>query len=45
MEYDHKRNLLRFDIEDNISKGKHIFTLKVTDNVGNSTKYRAEFIY
>ena len=45
MEYDYKRNLLHFDIEDNISKGKHIFTLKVIDNVGNSTNYRAEFIY
>ena len=45
MDYDYKRSLLRFDIEKNISKGKHTFTLDVIDNVGNSTKYRAEFTY
>ena len=45
MDYDYKRNLLRFDIEKNISKGKHTFTLKVIDNVGNATNYKAEFTY
>ena len=45
MDYDYKRNLLRFDIEKNISKGKHTFTLKVIDNLGNPTEYKAEFIY
>lgn len=45
MDYDHKRNLLRFDIEKNISKGEHTFTLKVMDNVGNATDYSAEFTY
>ena len=45
MEYDYKRNLLRFDIEKRISKGKHTFTLKVIDNVGNTTDYKAEFTY
>ena len=45
MDYDYKRNLLRFDIEKNISKGQHIFTLKVVDNVGNATNYKAEFTY
>ena len=45
MDYDHKKNLLRFDIQDNLSKGEHIFTLKVIDNVGNTTKYQAKFTY
>ena len=45
MDYDHKKNLLRFDIQENLSKGEHIFTLKVIDNVGNTTKYQAKFTY
>ena len=45
MDYDYKRNLLRFDIEKNISKGEHTFTLEVIDNVGNTTNYKAEFTY
>ena len=45
MEYDYKKNLLRFDIDNNISKGKHNFTLEVIDNVGNTTKYEAKFTY
>ena len=45
MEYDYKRNLLRFDIENSMIKGKHTFTLKVIDNVENATDYTAEFTY
>ena len=45
LDYDHKKNLLRFDIENNISKGEHTFTLEVTDNVGNMTNYEAKFTY
>ena len=45
MDYDYKRNLLKFNIEKNISKGKHIFTLKVIDKVGNNTDYKAQFTY
>ena len=45
MDYDYKNHLLRFDIENNISKGKHTFTLKVVDNVGNTTNYSANFTY
>ena len=45
MDYDYKRNLLRFDIEKNINKGKHNFSLIVIDNVGNTKKYEAEFTY
>ena len=40
-----KKNLLRFDIEKNKSKGKYTFTLKVIDNVENATDYTAEFTY
>ncbi len=45
MDYDHKRDLLKFEIKNNISKGKHNFTLKLIDNVGNFTDYKAEFTY
>ena len=45
MDYDYKRNLLKFDIDNNISKGKHTFTLNLKDNVGNTTDYKAEFTY
>jgi len=45
LDYDHKQNLVRFDIDNNIIKGEHIFTLKVIDNVGNIAKYEAEFSY
>ena len=45
MDYDYKNNLLKFDIEKNISKGKHTFTLNLIDNVGNTTDYKAEFTY
>ena len=45
MDYDYKTKLLRFDIDKNLSKGKHNFTLEVMDNVGNTTKYKAGFTY
>ena len=45
MDYDHKKNLLRFDIEDNLTKGKHTFTLEVIDDAGNIKKYEAQFTY
>ena len=41
MDYDHKKESLRFDIDNNISKGEHTFTLEVIDNVGNTTNYEA----
>jgi hypothetical protein len=43
MDYDYKRKLLRFDIENTITKGEHAFTLEVVDNMGNSTNYKATF--
>ena len=45
MDYDYKRNLLCFDIEKSLTKGKHTFTLKVIDNVENEKNYKAEFTY
>tara|TARA_B110000967_G_scaffold192989_1_gene220078 strand:- start:197 stop:1897 length:1701 start_codon:yes stop_codon:yes gene_type:complete len=45
MDYDYKRNLLKFDIDNNVSKGKHTFTLNLIDNVGNATDYKAKFTY
>ena len=44
-EYDYKTNLLQFNINKNLSVGKHRFTLNLIDNVGNSTKYEADFTY
>ena len=40
-----KKNLLRFENEDNIKTGQHTFTLQVTDNVGNTSNYTALFNY
>lgn len=45
MEYDYKKKLLRFDIDDSLKKGEHNLVLKVKDKVGNETKYTAKFIY
>ena len=44
MDYDAKRGTLKYDFNDlKLKGGKHIFTLDVKDNVGNSTKYRVLF--
>ena len=45
MDYDHKRNLLRFDIDKSINQGENTFKLKVIDNVGNIKTYKAKFTY
>jgi len=45
MDYDYKRNLLKFNIDKSLTKGKHTFTLKVIDNVANEKNYTAEFTY
>ncbi len=44
MEYDYKRKLLTYTIPKELEKGKHIFTLIVTDKVENTTIYKAEFV-
>ncbi len=41
MEYDAKTGLLRYHFDKYLKKGKNIFTLKVTDNTGNLTVYKA----
>ena len=45
MDYDYKRNLLKFNIDKSLTKGKHTFTLKVIDNVANEKNYTAKFTY
>ena len=44
MEYDYKKKLLVYEIKDDIEKGKHTFSLVVSDKIGNSTSYIADFI-
>ncbi|MEN8139085.1 MAG: M23 family metallopeptidase [Bacteroidota bacterium] len=44
MEYDGKKNLLKYDFSDiDLNGKKHTFTLEVTDNVGNLNKYEVSF--
>lgn len=45
MDYDYKESVLRYDIENDLKKGKHTFKLNVTDNVGNESNYNSTFIY
>ena len=45
MEYDHKRNLLKYKIDKNLKEGEYLFTLEIIDNVGNKADYQANFIY
>ena len=44
MEYDYKKKLLVYEIKDDLEKGKHTFSLVVSDKIGNSTLYIADFI-
>lgn len=43
MEYDAKNNSFIYYFDDRIEKGKHIFHFTVSDGVGNTTQYSAEF--
>ena len=43
MEYNYKKKLLVYEIKDDLGKGKHTFSLVVSDKVGNSTSYITEF--
>ena len=45
MEYDYKRNLLKYDFNKIIKKGENLFTLEVIDMLGNTKKYSAKFYY
>lgn len=44
MEFDPKRERLTHFFDENLAKGKHIFTLKIEDEKGNSSSYSAEFV-
>ena len=44
MEYDYKRKLLTYIIQQDLEKGKHTFKLEVSDKIGNSTTYKADFV-
>jgi hypothetical protein len=41
MEYDAKKNLLFYEIDERMKAGKNNFTLEVTDNVGNKAELTA----
>ena len=43
MEYNYKKKLVVYEIKDDLGKGKHTFNLVVSDKIGNSTSYIAEF--
>jgi len=45
MEYDYKRKLLTYEIQKELAKGKHTFTLIVNDKMKNETIYKAEFTH
>lgn len=44
MEYDAKNNLFSYYFDENVSAGKHNFKFTVSDGVGNSTSFSADFI-
>ena len=45
MEYDAKNNLLIYNFDDRLKKGKNKFTLKLKDALGNEANYEADVIY
>ena len=45
LDYDHKRNLLTYNLRNKIHKGKQIIKLDVFDNVNNKTTYISEIIF
>ena len=44
MEYNYKKKLLVYEIKDDLEKGNHTFSLVVSDKIGNSTSYIADFV-
>ena len=44
MDYDEKRHLLTYTFDEMIHPGKNVFSLRVTDAVGNSSRYEATLI-
>ena len=45
MEYDYKRKVLTYNIDERLSKGKHTFNLTVKDKVENTATYKLEFTF
>ena len=45
LDYDHKRNLLTYNLRNKIHIGKQIIKLDVFDNVNNKTTYISEIIF
>jgi len=45
MEYDSKKNLLTYNFDNRITKGKNEFKLKINDLLGNTSKYNCILIY
>ncbi len=45
MEYDAKNDKLTYFIDKHMKKGKNVFELKVTDNCGNESSFKANVIY
>jgi hypothetical protein len=43
MEYDLKYDLLSYDFDERVAKGKHNFSLEVTDDRGNQTVFERSF--
>jgi hypothetical protein len=43
LDYDHKKNLIKYDFDNNIIRGKNLFIVLVEDQVGNQKKYLASF--
>ena len=45
MEYDYKKNLLKYEINEKIQLGAHNLNVKVTDNLGNTETKNIRFRY
>ena len=45
LDYDHKRNLLSYNLKNNIHKGKQTIKLDVYDKVNNIATYKTEIIF
>jgi hypothetical protein len=45
MEYDAKNNLLVYNFDNRLKKGKNKFILKLKDALGNVTEYEADLVF
>lgn len=44
MEYEPKKELLFYEFDEHIAKGKHTFQIDVTDGKNNVRTYKADFV-